>query len=265
MHRVNTKSQKVYFISDAHLGSGPNHDLRQQTLIRFIGDLKENAGHLYILGDLFDFWFEYRHAIPKAHFKVLRALAELVESGTEVSYLGGNHDFWCGTYLSREVGLIVHQHPIVVTHQGRKLHLAHGDGIGPGDRGYRILKKILRHPWAIALYRTLHPDLGIPFAYKVSKTSRLHTNQREIVLNRLLTYLALPSFKAGNDAVVIGHIHEPIHITNPGGGDFLIIGDWLENFTYGCLEGGKLSIHRYMSDDQGAVIAPQTWPPDKSV
>ena len=254
MSPVNTNKQQVYFISDAHLGSGANHNLRQETLLRFLSELSDKASHLYILGDLFDFWFEYRHAVPKAHFKVLRALAELVDSGTEISYLGGNHDFWCGTYLKREIGLNVFQHPIIVSHQGRSLYLAHGDGIGPGDTGYRILKAILRHPLSIALYRTIHPDVGIPFAYKVSKTSRLHAHQRQNVINRISKHLTEPQFEDGQNAVVIGHIHEPIHLTYPGGNDFLIVGDWLENFTYGSLEDGKLAIRRYIPGGLDEIV-----------
>ena len=242
---MNNQNKSLYFISDAHLGSGPNHDRREENLIAFLRELPEKASHLYILGDLFDFWFEYRHAIPKAHFQLLRSLAELIDAGVGVSYLGGNHDFWCGSYLSNEVGLNVYQHPITVTHQSRRIYLAHGDGIGPGDTGYRILKKVLRSRIAITLYRTIHPDLGIPFAYRVSKTSREYTNTKEVILNRLGQHLIVPQFSAGADAIIIGHIHDPMHFHYEGNRDFIIAGDWLENFTYVRLTEGRFTLHRF--------------------
>ena len=251
--------QSVYFVSDAHLGSGPQHDLRVRTLVAFLRSIQDSASEVYVLGDLFDFWFEYKHAIPKGHFRVLRALAELVEAGVRVHYLGGNHDFWCGSYLSREVGLTVHPRPIRVEHQGRKLFLAHGDGLGPGDTGYRILKKVLRNPVAIALYRTIHPDLGIPFAYKVSKTSREYTAGLEVLLGRMSRHVISPQMRDGVDAVVIGHIHVPIHRTGPGAMDFLIIGDWLENFTYVKLTGGAFHLERFREGGDAESLSAEPW------
>ncbi len=263
---MNDQPQSVYFISDAHLGSGPDHDMRVRTLVALLRSFRHDAESVYVLGDLFDFWFEYRHAIPRGHFKVLRALAELVEAGVPVTYLGGNHDFWSGSYLSREVGLEVHQHPITRQHQGRRLFLAHGDGLGPGDTGYRILKAILRHPLAVALYRTIHPDLGIPLAYRVSKTSRQHTAGREVLLDRMARYVVTPRIRAGDDTVIVGHIHDPIHLTGPGRSEFVIVGDWLEHFTYVRLTGGTLHLQRFResADRDGTFtterIAPEPWP-----
>jgi UDP-2,3-diacylglucosamine hydrolase len=260
MPPVNNQNQSIYFLSDAHLGSGPNHEQRLEMLLSFLKSITGKTTHVYILGDLFDFWFEYRHAIPKAHFQVLRSLADLIDGGSEVFYLGGNHDFWCGSYLGQEVGLQVHQHPITVSHQGRKIFLAHGDGIGPGDTGYRILKAILRHPICITLYRTIHPDLGIPFAYKVSKTSREYTASKELILARLTRHLVAPQFAAGANGIIMGHIHTPMHFAYEGNRDFLIAGDWLTNFTYVRLEGGQLSLWRYRpeGDDTRLEADPRT-------
>jgi UDP-2,3-diacylglucosamine hydrolase len=250
----------VYFLSDAHLGGGPEEDNRRRILLQFLSGLHGSADHLYILGDLFDFWFEYRHAVPKGHFRVLRALADLVEDGTPVTYLGGNHDFWCGSYLSREVGLVVHQRPLSITRQGRRIFLAHGDGLGPGDHGYRLLKAILRSPLAIALYRTIHPDLGIPLAYRVSKASRQHTKALRVILRDLSRHVAGPRFAKGYDAVVTGHIHDPQHLRGPGERDFLIIGDWLVNFTYVRLEGGQFVLERFREAAAPEPIEASPWP-----
>ncbi len=255
------EDKPVYFISDAHLGSGPNLDLRRRTLVDLLSGLKGRASHLYILGDLFDFWFEYRHAIPKGHFQVLAAIADLVVSGMPVAYFGGNHDFWCGSFLREEIGLDVHQQPAVVRHQGRRIFLAHGDGIASGDLGYRLLKGLLRHRLAIALYRMVHPDLGIPFAYLVSKTSRPHALPFDRILRRYLRNVARPRFAEGNDAVVIGHIHTPTHLRDARGNDFLIIGDWLDHFTFVRLEKGSFHLERYDADHGPHTIEPSPWPP----
>lgn len=263
MPAVNHKNQNIYFISDAHLGSGPDLERRQLNLLVFLRSLVGKASHLYILGDLFDFWFEYRHAIPKAHFQVLRALADLIDQDCKIAYLGGNHDFWCGSYLAQEVGLEVHHQPITVTHQDRRIFLAHGDGIGPGDTGYRVLKAILRHRLCIALYRTIHPDLGIPFAYKVSKTSREYTASKDVILARLTRHLVQPQFTAGADGIIIGHIHTPMHFNYEGSRDFLIAGDWITNFTYVRLIDGQLSLWRYRPgrDDEPLAADPRSLPP----
>jgi UDP-2,3-diacylglucosamine hydrolase len=250
----------VFLISDAHLGSGPDSEARSARLVRLLDRLRERASHLYILGDLFDFWFEYRHAVPKGHFRILRALADLVDDGVAVAYLGGNHDFWCGSYLEREVGVEVHQRPIRVEHQGRRLLLAHGDGIGPGDTGYRILKRILRHPLAIAGYRLLHPDLGIPFAHCVSGTSRRHTKGRTFYLRQMSRHLVAPAFDAGCDAVIVGHVHDPLHLRGERNREFLIIGDWLEFFTYVRLEEGRLSLLQDREGEPPATLPPAPWP-----
>jgi UDP-2,3-diacylglucosamine hydrolase len=257
---VTEQAKAVFFVSDAHLGSGPNHDLRVRTLVAFLHGLSDRASHLYVLGDLFDFWFEYRHAIPKGHFRVLRALADLVDAGVQVAYLGGNHDFWCGSHLSSEVGLEVHQKPFQTRHQGRRIFLAHGDGIGPGDTGYRLLKAVLRSRLSVFLYRTLHPDFGIPFAYRVSRISRNHTAGREVLLARMSRHLVAPRYAAGDDAVLIGHIHDPIHLQDARERDFLILGDWLENFTYVRLQGGTFSLERYLPDATCESIPARSWP-----
>ena len=257
---MTNQPKATYFLSDAHLGSGPEQDRRIALLLEFLAVLKDRAAHLYILGDLFDFWFEYRHAIPKGHFRVLRALADLIDTGAKVSYFGGNHDFWCGSYLESEVGLEVHQQPLAITLESRRLYLAHGDGVGPGDRGYHFLKALLRNPLAITLYRTIHPDLGIPFAYRVSRISRDHTRGRTATLTYLRRHLAAPRFAAGDDAVVIGHVHDPMHLRDDAGRDFLIIGDWIESFTFVELAGGRLRLKRVLGDGQIAQIDPMAWP-----
>jgi UDP-2,3-diacylglucosamine hydrolase len=257
---VPQESKPVYWISDAHLGGAGDSGAPERALVGFLARLRGQAAHLYVLGDLFDFWFEYRHAIPKGHFRALRALAELIDSGVGVTYLGGNHDFWCGSYLRREVGLQVHQRPITVEHQSRRIFLAHGDGFGSGDAGYRALKAVLRHPLAIALYRSIHPDIGIPLAHRISAASRKHTKPRRVYLERLSRFVAAPQFACGHDAVVVGHVHDPMHLRDRSGRDFIVIGDWIEAFSYARLSGGVLSLQRFRPDEPELVVPPAPWP-----
>jgi UDP-2,3-diacylglucosamine hydrolase len=260
MPPVDEARKTVCFISDAHLDSGPDSQERGRLLARLLTDRRDELSHLYVLGDLFDFWFEYRHAIPKGGFAVLRALADLSAAGVRVSYLGGNHDFWCGSFLEREIGATVHPGPIRVEHQGRRIYLAHGDGIVPGDTGYRILKAVLRHPLAIALYRLVHPDLGIPLAHRVSAWSRRHTRERAFYVARYSRHVAGPRFAAGDDAVVVGHVHDPMHFRDDAGRDFLIVGDWLELFTCVTLREGRFRLERHAPGRAPEAIAPLPWP-----
>ncbi len=262
MNPVQGECKAVSFIADAHLGSGEDCLHRQQMLVELLASLRPQISHLYILGDLFDFWFEYRHAIPKGFLGVLRSLADLVDAGIRVVYLGGNHDFWCSTHLRNEVGVEIHSRPISVVHQGRRIFLAHGDGIGPGDVGYRMLKGLLRNPVAITLYRLIHPDVGIPLAHRISAASRRHTRERIFYLRRFSQHVVRPQFDAGHDAVIVGHVHDPIHLVDCHGRDFLIVGDWLDHFTHVRLQGGRFCLQRFRPGAPAEVIPPQAWPAD---
>ncbi len=246
------------FVSDAHLGIPVGTPGREQDLVSLLREEGRNARGVFVLGDLFDFWFEYRHAVPKFAFATLHALASLVHDGVPVFYLGGNHDFWAGSYLEREVGVRAFDRPILARLEGRVVQLAHGDGLGPGDTGYKILKKILRHPLSIALYRALHPDLGIPFAQAMSAESRKHSEPRDILLPKVVRDVARPRLGADITAMVMGHVHEPCHYRE-NKQDFLIIGDWIENRTFVVFD-GEFSLRRF--DHAGSnVIQAEAFPP----
>ena len=154
----------LYIFSDAHLGSGtPELESKKVAAIAKLAELvKANGDRLIILGDLFDFWFEYRHAIPKEHADVLVLLKGIVGAGIEVDYVSGNHDFWMDDYFEKQIGVTLHRDAFDLTYNGLKLHLLHGDGLAKADRGYRLLKRILRNRFNIWLYRKLPPDWGIP-------------------------------------------------------------------------------------------------------
>ena len=238
--------EAAYFFSDAHLGAEPREreTARERILHEFLTSLPGRAAHLYILGDLFDFWFEYRHAIPRRHFATLSLLRELRRSGIEITYLNGNHDFWLGPFLSQEVGLVTCRDALPVALQGRRLWLHHGDGLVGGDLGYKILKRILRSPISIRLYQGLHPDLGLPIANRFSLASRHSRDARRLDGDRLWREIAQPRFAEGYDAVLVGHLHHAYERREDGKA-FFVLGDWIDQFTYVALEGGELTLRTW--------------------
>lgn len=237
---------RALFFSDCHLGAGPPQEDRQREarVLSFLENEAPRADAVYVLGDLFDFWFEYRQAVPRSHFRVLRALGRLVDAGARVTFLGGNHDFWAGSFLAAEVGCRVSREPIEVTEQGRRLFLAHGDGMARGDRGYLMLRAVLRNRACIAAYRWLHPDLGIPLARVAARLSRRYRDETRFDAEWLRAQVAAPRFEAGADAVLLGHFHHPTHVRRDGR-DFLVLGDWLWNNTFAVLEEGRFSMYRW--------------------
>jgi UDP-2,3-diacylglucosamine hydrolase len=230
----------VYFVSDAHLGAEtPEREAAQQARLHdFLTTLPGRASALYIVGDLFDFWFEYRTAIPRRLFHTLAVLRQVRAAGVEITYLSGNHDFWLGPFLSRELGLETRQDAVALNVQGRRIWIHHGDGLMGGDLGYRALKRILRHPLSIRLYRMLHPDLGLPLAHWFSRLSRHSRPGRPLDGDRLWREIAEPRFLEGFDAVLVGHLHHAFE-RRQDGRVFIVLGDWIEQFTYVALEDGQ--------------------------
>jgi UDP-2,3-diacylglucosamine hydrolase len=233
----------TYFLSDVHLGAGrPDADReRAKRLIAFLDQHAAHARELYVLGDLFDFWFDYRHAIPKHHVPVLLRLAALVEKGVPVTFFGGNHDFWAGPYLAETFGIRAFDAPATLAIDGRNVALMHGDGLASGDAGYKALKGMLRNRWTMAAYRALHPDFGIPFALWVSRVSRHSRDESRVDREWLFRQLALPRFAEGADAAITGHYHHPTHFRREGK-DFLVLGDWVAHSTFASLEGGRFTL-----------------------
>lgn len=242
-YEVDCRDRPAFFISDAHLGGRGTPADHEASLLALLCEVQEQAGALFLLGDLFDFWFEYRHAIPKGTFRVSRCLADCVDSGVPVFYLGGNHDFWVGSFLSDELGVRAFSGPITVRLQGRDIFLAHGDGMGRGDTRYKILRRILRHPLAIAGYRSIHPDLGIPLATGLSNAGREHRHDQDILFPRLLKHVAARHLQGGVTGMVMGHVHDPVHFGS-NGLDYLLIGDWLRNLSHVRMEDGVFTLYR---------------------
>ncbi|HVP36067.1 MAG TPA: UDP-2,3-diacylglucosamine diphosphatase [Terriglobales bacterium] len=236
----------IYFISDAHLGSNSpdNERSNEKRLIDFLERIRDDCQALYILGDLFEFWFEYKNAIPKEHITVLMKLKQFTESGISVIYLVGNHDFWLGDFLPEQIGIKIVKNSVSVELQDKKVFLIHGDGLAKKDTGYRILKKILRNKVNIWLYRLLPPDFGIPLAKKIASFSRDKTKARSKEFLRDYEEFAEAKIEQGHDAVIIGHTHQPFY-EEVGRGVYINLGDWFEHFTYGKLTQGRFSLLEY--------------------
>lgn len=232
----------VYLVSDIHLGAVP-----ARTAAAFC-DWLEHAGarasRVFINGDLFDFWFEYRTVIPRGHTRVLGALARLVDGGVPVDLMGGNHDWWGGSYLTDEVGVTFHREPVRLTLAGWRTLLAHGDGLGRGDLGYRILKTVLRGRTTRWAFRWLHPDLGAAVARRVSRTDAdglAEPDAQDLARATFLREWALERLdeEPDLDLVVLGHCHRPELVEVESGRFYVNGGDWVRNRTYVILERGR--------------------------
>jgi UDP-2,3-diacylglucosamine hydrolase len=236
----------AYFVADAHLGQGSeaSNRERERDLLELFRRVESERAALYVNGDLFDFWFEYGQAIPKRFARILFALGGLRDSGLPVTYVGGNHDFWIGDYLARELGVAFTDQPLPLEIQGRRILMAHGDGLGPGDAGYKLLKRVLRNRIARAAFRWIHPDLGIPVATATSRASRRHAPRAARTEEELEALLGKPWFSQGYDAVLLAHFHRPIHRRGPSG-EFLVLGDWIERRSFARLEGGAFTLEEF--------------------
>lgn len=233
----------VYFISDVHLGLGPR-DLereKENRLLAMLQSILGSAEELYIVGDLFDFWFEYRTVIPKGFHRTLTALQAFSDRGIPVRYLVGNHDCWTMDFFSQELGIETHQKPFETTIQGRRVYLHHGDGLATHDLGYRLIKPVLRNRVAIWFYRWLHPDLGVPLARGSSRTSRAYTSQKDFGEEEGLMNFARDHIRNGVDIVVMGHRHRP-SFHQIDGGTYVNLGDWISYSTYAVMEDGAIRL-----------------------
>ena len=229
-----------YFISDAHLGAGDKatEKLKEDKLLSFFDHAAKTGERLFIVGDLFDFWFEYRNVIPRGYARILAGLSQLKESGLELHYIAGNHDFWMRDYFPKELGIPIHFDNLEYTISGKRFFLEHGDGIAKDDTGYRILKRIFRNRGNI-----LHPDIGVPLAKWVSSLSRGHTSKKEFDDSDYILR-AQEKFQGGFDYVLFAHLHHPI-LKTIGNNIYLNLGDWMKNFTYAVFDGSELRLEKW--------------------
>lgn len=236
-------------VSDIHLGAVPEGT--ERAFRDFLRHAAEEASGLLINGDLFDFWFEYRTVIHGRHFRVLAALAEVVEAGVPVSFVGGNHDAWGGAFLRDEVGMELVEGPAVMELAGRRALVAHGDGVGRGDLKYRALRRLIRHPWTIGAFRLLHPDWGSRIADLASSTDVKLAEHDPGAKNRAAFIESWAREQLATDPsldlVLAGHCHQPLVEEVAPGRFYVNTGDWIRHFTYLRLpaEGGPPELLRW--------------------
>ncbi len=241
------EAKRLYFISDVHLGLGAKAQerIKEDRLLHFLKAIRPSAERLFILGDLFDFWFEYRTVVPKGFHRTLSALQEFTDSGIAVEYMAGNHDYWIGDFFATELGMVLHFEPFEAQLQGKRVYFHHGDGLAKNDFGYRFIKPILRNRWSIRAYRLLHPDLGVRLARRSSQTSRAYTSAKDYGKEEegMLAF-AREKIREGTDIVVMGHRHKP-RIEPVDHGLYVNLGDWISFCTYGEMAGGQMSLNSW--------------------
>lgn len=239
----------VYFISDVHLGLGTPAECREreELLLRFLDRCERDAETLVIVGDLFDYWFEYATVIPRPFFRVLSKLDSMRRGGLTIEYLMGNHDFGHQDFFEKELHIRVHAEDIERVYHGKKFYLAHGDGKVHNDTGYLLLRPVLRNPVSIKLFQWLHPDVGIRLASSTSSTSRVHSDKRPIGPRDGLAEFAEKKVAEGFDYVIMGHVHTP-HVrsidVNGHTGTYVNLGEWMRHKTFARFDGTTCSLEK---------------------
>lgn len=249
---IDISDNDVRFVADTHFRSPDVHGeaVRRAKFIRFLGALPPDCS-LFLLGDVFDFYFEYRSVVCKRFFDVFAALMDCRARGVTMHFIGGNHDYWVGDFITKDLGITVHENEILASCQGRKIVCAHGDLVMPRDTGYKILKTVIRNRFVVGVSRWIHPDVMDAIARGVATGSRAISNVPQDARAREIAEVAHRDFFArGNDIFVMGHVHHPLLDTRDGR-DFLLVGDWINHFTFGKLSGGKLTLERFTDEDRG--------------
>ena len=248
----------IYFLSDAHLGSLaiPHRRMHERRLVNFLDSVKHKAAAVYLLGDIFDFWYEYRMVVPKGFTRFLGKVSELTDLGVEVHYFVGNHDQWMGDYLREECGVVVHKEPQVAEIYGKLFFLGHGDGLGCTDRSFRILRWLFRNRLCRALFSALHPRWGVAFGLAWAKHSRLkHERRGEPVYQGeereelvQFSHRYLQSHESIN-YFIFGHRHIELDLQLARESRLLILGDWISAFTYAVFDGEHLLLERFIEGE----------------
>ncbi len=257
-HITLTGGKKAYFISDHHFGLEAKipSKTREKWFVQWLDQIKTDAGVIFILGDMFDFWYEYKHAVPKGFVRVLGKLAELTDAGIPVIFFTGNHDMWMRHYLTEELNIPVYFDPQVFQINGKNFLIGHGDGLGPGDKNYKFLKKIFKNPVAQWAYRWLHPDIGLKLAQYLSQKNKLisgeYDNRFHGEAGEWLFLYAKDYLKKQpeTDYFVFGHRHLPLKMPVDNQTIYYNTGDWLNHFSYLVLDGQDLQLKYFKQKQQ---------------
>ncbi len=244
--------KKIYFASDFHLGA-PDHKSsleRERRIVRWLDEVKTDAYSIYLLGDIFDFWFEYKNAIPKGFIRLQGKLATLRDAGISICIFTGNHDMWMFDYFPKELGIPIHRKPIELEIGKHQLMVGHGDGLGPGDSSYKILKRFFNSKLCQWLFARIHPNLGIGIARYWSKNSRIANMKREEKFNGeenelLLTYCRELEKESHHDFYIFGHRHLPLDLKVGEKSRYINLGEWVNFNTYGVYDGDSIALKTF--------------------
>ena len=246
---------KIFFASDIHLGL-PSHEkslVREKLFVQWLDEIKNEASEIYLLGDIFDYWFEYKKVVPRGFTRFLGKIAEITDQGIPIHFFTGNHDIWILDYLPVESGIILHRNPIQKEFNGLRFYLGHGDGLGPGDKGYKMLKKIFTSSVLQWLFARLHPNFSIWLAHKWSHNSRytkelsaeFKGEEKELLILHAKEILKAEYF----DFFVFGHRHIPLDYKLENNTRVIYLGDWITNFSYAVFDGKDLNLKFYKGGD----------------
>lgn len=240
---------KTYFVSDLHLGI-PDFEQsleREKKFCRWLDAVKNDAKAIYIVGDIFDFWFEYRTVVPRGYVRLLGKLAELRDAGISIYVFQGNHDFWMFGYFEKNFGIPVYDNPKEIEISGKKFFVAHGDGLGNGDHGYKFIKKVFRNRFFQWCFSLIHPSIGMGIADFFSKKSRIENEKKDKVdlgEKEILYQWAKEQAMKNNsiDYFVLGHRHIPKMVSLNGKVSYINLGDWMNHFSYAVFDGEKMEL-----------------------
>jgi UDP-2,3-diacylglucosamine hydrolase len=242
---------KLYFASDFHLGSGTYAAYREREarLVRWLDFIKGDAAEVFLMGDVFDFWFEYKTVVPKGYIRFLGKLAELADAGVKLYFFKGNHDMWMFDYFPRELDAAIISDELEIERNGKKFYLHHGDGLGPGDNFYKVLKKIFRSKFCQWLFARIHPNLGVGIANYWSSHSRIANDRKEDIKPGQQEWLVNYSNELLKtnfyDYLIFGHRHLPLDVQLNGGSRYINLGEWMFHNTYAVFDGETLTLEYF--------------------
>lgn len=244
--------KNIYFASDFHLGA-PTYEAsreREDKIVNWLDEIRNNAKEIYLVGDLFDFWFEYKRAIPKGFVRLQGKIAEITDSGIAVHVFTGNHDMWMFDYLPKELGVNMYREPIKKTFNGKTFYIGHGDGLGPGDHGYKFIKKVFANKICQWLFARMHPNFGIWLAdFWSGKSRKANRDSDEKYLGDdnefLVQYCKTHLKKEHIDYFIFGHRHLPLEIEVGNNSKYINLGEWMNYDTYAVWDGAKMELKKY--------------------
>lgn len=245
------QGKKIFFASDFHLGVPTQEEslIREKKIVRWLESIKTEAHAIFLVGDIFDFWFEYRHAIPKGYIRLQGKLAELRDAGIPIFFFTGNHDMWMFRYFTEELDIPIYRDPVEFQVNGKSFYVGHGDGLGPGDRMYKIWKKVFTNKLCQWLFGLIHPDIGIGFANYCSRNSRLKQKHKEpgFLGNNewLYIYCMEKESEAHRDFYIFGHRHLPLDLKVNDRSRYINLGEWVNYSTYAEFDGLQLTLKEF--------------------